>query len=221
QVFMGGLYINDFDRFGRLFRVYAQAEGAYRARPEDVERLYVRSERGEMVPLSALVSIEPTSGPRLIPHYNVYRSIRINGEPAPGYSSGEALARMEALAAELLPPTMGWEWTGTAYQEKRAGGEARVILGLSMIVVFLFLAAQYESWSLPLTIMLAVPLAFLGALGAQGLRGLSNDLYCQIGLVTLIGLASKNSILIVEFARRRREEGRPLVEAAREAARVR
>jgi multidrug efflux pump subunit AcrB len=221
QTFMGGLYINDFDRFGRLFRVYAQAEGDLRSKPEDVHRLWVRSERGEMVPLSTLLSLKRVSGPRDIPHYNVYRSAKIQGQAAPGYSSGEALDRMEEIARELLPPTMSFEWTGTAYQERQAGNEARIILALSLLVVFLFLAAQYESWSLPFAILLVVPLAFLGALGAQSLRGLSNDLYCQIGLVTLIGLASKNSILIVEFAKQRRDEGASLLDAAREAAEIR
>jgi hydrophobe/amphiphile efflux-1 (HAE1) family protein len=221
QVSMGGLYVNDFDRFGRLFRVYAQVEGDLRAQPEDVRRLWVRSERGEMVPLSTLVRLERIAGPRDIPHYNVYRAAKIQGQPAPGHSSGEALDRMEAIAREVLPPTMSFEWTGTAYQERQAGREAQVILVLSLVVVFLFLAAQYESWSLPLVIMLAVPLAFLGAFAAQLARGLAGDLYGQIGLVTLVGLASKNSILIVEFAKRRREEGAGLLEAAREAAEIR
>jgi hydrophobe/amphiphile efflux-1 (HAE1) family protein len=221
QAFMGGLYVNDFDRFGRLFRVYVQAEGDLRARPEDVRRLWVRSERGEMVPLSTLVRLERIAGPRDIPHYNVYRSAKIQGEPAPGYSSGQALDRMEAIAREVLPPTFSLEWTGTAYQERQAGREAQLILALSLLVVFLFLAAQYESWSLPLVIMLAVPLAFLGAFAAQAARGIEGDLYGQIGLVTLIGLASKNSILIVEFAKRRRGEGASLLDAAREAAEIR
>ncbi len=221
QVFMGGTYINDFDRFGRLFRVYAQAEGDLRASPEDVKRIWVRSERDEMVPMSTLLSLTRISGPRDIPHYNVYRSARIQGEAAPGYSSGQALDKMEEIARQVMPASMTFEWTGTAYQERQAGNEARVILALSLLVVFLFLAAQYESWSLPLAILLVVPLAFVGALGAQGLRGFANDLYCQIGLVTLIGLASKNSILIVEFAKRRHAEGLSLVDAAREAAEIR
>jgi len=221
QTFMGGLYVNDFDRFGRLFRVYAESEGDLRSRPEDVQRLWVRSERGEMVPLSTLVKLERIAGPRDIPHYNVYRAAKIQGQPAPGYSSGQALDRMEAIAREVLPPTMSFEWTGTAFQERQVGREAQLILALSLLVVFLFLAAQYESWSLPLVIMLAVPLAFLGAFAAQAIRGLPSDLYAQIGLVTLIGLASKNSILIVEFAKRRRAEGASLVDAAREAAEIR
>jgi hydrophobe/amphiphile efflux-1 (HAE1) family protein len=220
-VFMGGLYLNDFDRFGRLFRVYAQAEGDLRSQPEDVRRLWLRSQRGEMVPLSTLVSLERVAGPRDIAHYNLFRSARIQGAAAPGYSSGQALDRMEAIAAEVLPQGMSYEWTGTAYQERQTGREAELILALSLAVVFLFLAAQYESWSLPFVILLVVPLAFLGALGAQALRGLADDLYCRIGLVTLIGLASKNSILIVEFAKRRREEGASLVDAAREAAEIR
>jgi multidrug efflux pump subunit AcrB len=220
-VFMGGVYVNDFDRFGRLFRVYAQAEGDLRTQPEDVSRLWTRSDRGEMVPLSTLLTLSRVAGPRDISHYNAYRAVRIQGEAGAGHSSGQALDRMEAIAREVLPPTMSYEWTGTAYQERRAGSEVQLILIFSMVVVFLFLAAQYESCSLPLIIMLAVPLAFMGALGAQALRGLSDDLYCQIGLVTLIGLASKNSILIVEFARRRRQEGVGLLESAREAARIR
>jgi multidrug efflux pump subunit AcrB len=174
-----------------------------------------------MIPLSTLVSLERITGARDIPHYNVYRAAKIQGQAAAGFSSGQALDRMEEVARRIMPPTMSFEWTGTAYQERQAGRETQVILALSLIVVFLFLAAQYESWSLPLVILLVVPLAFLGALAAQALRGAPNDIYSQIGLVTLIGLASKNSILIVEFAKRRHEEGANLIDAAREAAEIR
>jgi hydrophobe/amphiphile efflux-1 (HAE1) family protein len=221
QTYLGAVYVNDFDRFGRVFRVFAQAESDVRATPDDVRRLYARSSRGEMVPLATLLTPRRVVGPRDIPHYNVFRAARINGAAAPGYSSGEAIAAMERLAREILPARMSFEWTGVALQEIQAGNAAAWILGLSLVVVFLFLAAQYESWSLPLVIMLSVPLAFLGALGAQWARGLANDVYCQLGLVTLIGLASKNAILIVEFAKRRREEGAGLVEAALAAARTR
>ncbi len=221
QVFMGGLYVNDFDRFGRVFRVYAQAKGELRTRPEDVRRLWARSDRGEMIPLSTLVQLERVAGPRDIPHYNLYRSAKIQGRAADGYASGEALDRMEEIARAVMPETMAFEWTGTAFQERRTGRETQLILLLSLTVVFLFLAAQFESFSLPFVILLAVPLAFLGALAAQLLRGAANDLYCQIGLITLIGLASKNSILILEFAKRRREQGVPLLDAARDAAETR
>jgi len=221
QTYLGGTYVNDFDRFGRVFRVYAQAEAGERASPEDVHRLYTRSSSGEMVPLSTLLTVRRIVGPREIPHYNAFRAARINGSPAPGYSSGQAIAKLDRLAHEILPEGMTHEWTGFAYQEIQAGRATLQILALSLIVVFLFLAAQYESWSLPLVILLSVPLAFLGALTAQWLRGLANDLYCQLGLVTLIGLASKNAILIVEFAKHRHEQGAGLVEAALLAAETR
>jgi multidrug efflux pump subunit AcrB len=171
-----------------------------------------------MVPLATLLTPHRIVGPRDIQHYNAFRSVRINGRPGPGYSSGQAIAKMELLARESLPAGMAHEWTGFAYQEIEAQSAKLQVLALSLLVVFLFLAAQYESWSLPLVILLSVPLAFLGALAAQWLRGLANDLYCQLGLVTLIGLASKNAILIVEFARLRREGGESLVQAALEAA---
>ena len=221
QTYLGALYVNDFNKFGRVYRVFLQAEDASRARPEDITRLYVRTGGGAMVPLSTLVKVRPAVGPQTITHYNLFRTAEIDGAAAPGFSSGQAIEAMQRLAKEVLPEGMGYEWTGLAYQELKAGHQAPIIFALALACVFLFLAAQYESWLMPLTVMLAVPLALLGALGAQWLRGLANDVYCQIGLVMLIGLASKNAILIVEFAKRRRKEGLSAQEAAMEAAHIR
>jgi len=221
QTYLGALYVNDFNKFGRIYRVYAQAEKDFRSDRLDISRLYVRSRLGEMVPLSALIKVKQIRGVQTVKHYNIYRTAAIQGGAAPGYSSGQAIEAMERLADKVLPDDYGYEWTGVAYQEKKAGGQAPVIFGLALVFVFLFLAAQYESWTLPLIIMFAVPLAILGALFAQSLRGLVNDVYCQIGLVMLIGLASKNAILIVEFAKEKREQGASVVEAALEASRLR
>ncbi|MFW6126932.1 MAG: efflux RND transporter permease subunit, partial [Thermodesulfobacteriota bacterium] len=221
QTYLGSLYVNDFNKFGRVYRVYLQAEPGQRADPRDITRLYVRKETGEMVPLSTLVQLRREVGPQAITHFNLFRSAQINGRAAPGYSSREGIDAMQGLAAAVLPEGMGYAWSGTAYQELKTGGQTPIILALSLVFVFLFLAAQYESWVMPLMIMLAVPLAMLGALNALWVRGIANDVYCQIGLVMLVGLASKNSILIVEFARRRREAGLSIAEAALDAARVR
>jgi HAE1 family hydrophobic/amphiphilic exporter-1 len=204
-----------------VYRVYLQAEQEQRADPKDISRLYVRKDTGEMVPLSTLVKVRREVGPQAITHFNLFRSAQINGMAAPGYSSGQGIEAMQKLANAVLPEGFGYAWSGTAYQELKSGGQAPIILALSLVFVFLFLAAQYESWVMPLMIMLAVPLAMLGALSALWLRGTPNDVYCQIGLVMLVGLASKNSILIVEFARRRREAGLSIADAAMDAARVR
>jgi len=221
QAYLGALYVNDFNKFGRVYRVFMQAEDSYRAEVDDISRLYVRTETGGMVPLSTLIDVKEIVGPETVTHYNLYRSTEIDGDSAPGYSSGQAIQAMEALAEEVLPEGMGYEWSGTSYQEIKAGNMAPLIFALSIVFVFLFLAALYESWAMPFMVMLAVPLALLGAMSAQYLRGLTNDVYCQIGLVMLIGLASKNAILIVEFAKQRREEGLPVVEAAMQAAMIR
>lgn len=221
QIYLGAYYVNQFNKYGRVYDVYVQAEGEVRRSQEDISRLYVRNRAGEMVPLGTLVSIRPQLGSRLISHYNLYRSAAINGHAAPGYSSGQAIAAMETLADRLLPEGYGYEWTGIVYQALKSQHQAPLIFAMALIFVFLFLAALYESWSMPFMIMLTVPLAMLGALVAQWTRGLDNDVYCQIGLVMLIGLASKNAILIVEFARRRRQQGLSIVEAALHAARVR
>ncbi|MXN64909.1 multidrug efflux RND transporter permease subunit [Stappia sp. GBMRC 2046] len=221
QTYLGAYYVNDFNKFGRVYRVYVQAEADARATVEDISRIHVRNAAGDMVPLSGLVSLHEEVGARNITHYNLFRSAPINGEPAPGFSSSQAIQAMEEVAEKVLPDTMGFEWTGNAYQEIKAGNVLPYIFALALAFVFLCLAAQYESWSMPFMVILAVPLAMLGALGAQALRGLENDIYCQIGLIMLIGLASKNAILIVEFARRRRAEGLGIEMAAMEAARIR
>jgi hydrophobe/amphiphile efflux-1 (HAE1) family protein len=227
QIFLGSLYVNDFNAFGRVYRVQLQAEPTFRASPRDVERLYVRSQPGmngqvgQMVPLSTLVSVKPKTGPDTISHYNLYRSAEIAGDTAPGASSGQAIAAMQDIARRVLPPGMAYEWSGLAYQELEVGGRAGLVFALSALFVFLVLAAQYESWLVPIAVILAVPLGVLGALGAIWLRGYANDVYAQIGLALLIGLASKNAILIVEFAKERRAHRMAIVEAAREAARLR
>ncbi|PYN19300.1 MAG: hydrophobe/amphiphile efflux-1 family RND transporter, partial [Candidatus Rokuibacteriota bacterium] len=227
QIFLGSLYVNDFNAFGRVYRVQLQAEPSFRASPSDVARLYVRSlagpdgRSGQMVPLSTLVTVKPITGPDTISHYNLYRAAEIAGDTAPGASSGQAIAAMQDVARNLLPPGMAYEWSGLAFQEIEAGSRAGFVFALSALFVFLVLAAQYESWLVPLAVILAVPLGVLGALGALWLSGLANDVYAQIGLALLIGLASKNAILIVEFAKERRERGIEVREAAREAARLR
>ena len=220
-IFLGSRYVNDFNAFGRSYRVYVQADQQFRSNPGDIEQLYVRSQTGQMIPLGNLVTVNQVTGAQVINHYNLYRSIEINGIVAPGYSSGQAIAAMEEVAAEVLPKTMGFEWSGISLEEIESGGQAPIIFGLGILFVFLVLAAQYENFIDPMIILLAVPLAILGALSAQYLRGLANDVYCQVGLVMLIGLASKNSILIVEFANQLRSQGLPIAKAAIEAAQQR
>ncbi len=224
QTFLGSSYVNDFNLFERTYRVYVQADEQFRSKPEDIQLLYVRSsnpENPQMIPLSNLVKVTPTVGPQIINHYNLFRSTQITGSPAPGSSSGQAIATMEKLAAQNLPAGMDYSWSGSSLEEIKSGGLAPLIFGLGFVFVFLVLAAQYESYFDPLIILMAVPLAILGALLAQLLRGLPNDIYCQIGLVMLIGLASKNSILIVEFANQLRDKGYSITKAAVEAAQER
>ncbi|CCV12263.1 multidrug efflux RND transporter permease subunit [Mesorhizobium sp. STM 4661] len=221
QIYLGSLYVNDFNLFGRTFRVTIQADKDARAGAADISRLYVRNAAGGMVPLSTLGKLVPIVGPETVPHYNNNASALINGGAAPGFSSGQAVAAMERAAATALPRDFGYEWTGITYQELKAGSIASIVFGLAMIFVFLILAAQYESWAMPFMVLLAVPLALFGAFVALLVRGMQIDVYSQIGFVMLIGLAAKNAILIVEFARRRREEGLSIVDAAMEAARLR
>lgn len=215
---IGSRYVNDFTLGQRNYRVYVQADEEFRSQPEDVGQLYVRSGQDTMIPLSNLVTLTPATGAQTINHFNLFRAIEVSGSAAPGYSSGFAIRKMQELANQLFPPGFGYAWSGTSLEEIQSQGQAPVIFGLGLVFVFLVLAAQYENYFDPLIILLAVPLAIMGALIAQSLRGLSNDVYCQIGLVMLIGLASKNSILIVEFANQLRQEGLPIVKAAIEAA---
>ncbi len=223
QVFMGGPFVNYFNRFGRQWQVYLLSEGEYRARAENVNQFYVRNKDGGMVPLSTLVTIEETSGPEFTMRFNEYRAAQINATPAPGYSTGQVMQALEAVFADQVPQDMGFDYMGMSYQEKAAaeGVPAGVIFGFSLLFVFLILAAQYESWALPFSVLLATPIAVFGAFAAAWLRGVENDVYLQIGLVMLIGLGAKNAILIVEFAKLETEKGRPLIAAALEAARLR
>ncbi|MGB8475049.1 MAG: multidrug efflux RND transporter permease subunit [Candidatus Acidiferrum sp.] len=221
QVYMGSVYVNDFDFNKRSYRVYVQADSKYRSQAKDIGQYYLRSNTGRMIPLDNLVTVEPTASAQVISHFNLFRSAEIDGSAAPGHSSGEGIAAMEALSKKVLPQGMTYEWSGLSLEEIQSGGKALILFGLGLVVVYLTLAAQYESFVLPFIVLMAVPVAILGAIGAQSLRGLQNDVYCQIGLVMLIGLASKNAILIVEFAEQLREKGMTIVEAAIEAARIR
>lgn len=218
QGFLGSEYVNDFSLDQRTYRVYVQADQQFRADPSDLEQLYVRSAAGDMVPLGNLVTLTPSTTAQTITHYNLFRSISVQGNAAPGRSSGQALQAMASMAQQILPASMGFEWTGTALEEIQSGGQAILFFGFGLLMVFLVLAAQYESYVDPVIILITVPLAVLGALGAQFLRGLANDVYCQIGLVMLIGLASKNSILIVEYANQLRDKGMTITQAALEAS---
>jgi len=221
QVYMGSVYVNDFDFNNRSYRVYAQADAKFRSQPKDIQQYYLRSDTGRMIPLDNLVTVAPTASAQVISHYNLFRAAEIDGSAARGRSSGQGIEDMEALAKRVLPQGMTYEWSGLSYEEIQSGGKALILFGLGLVVVYLTLAAQYESFVLPFIVLMAVPIAILGAIGAQALRGLQNDVYCQIGLVMLIGLASKNAILIVEFAEQLRERGMTIVEAAIESARIR
>jgi HAE1 family hydrophobic/amphiphilic exporter-1 len=221
QVYMGSVYVNDFDFNNRSYRVYVQAEGRYRSQPKDINQYYLKSDKGGLIPLDNFVRVEQTANPQVISHFNLFRSAEINGSPAPGRSSGQAIADMEELAKKALPNGMTYEWSGLSLEELESGGKAAILFALGLAFVYLTLAAQYESFVLPFIVLLAVPVALLGAVGALALRGLDNNVYCQIGLVMLIGLSSKNAILIVEFAEQLRAQGRSITEAAVEAARIR
>lgn len=229
QTYFGSSYVNDFVLGQRQYRVYVQAEPEFRSKPDDISQLYVRSVDGQMIPLGSLITIKDFVGPEIITHYNIFRSMKIQGGPAPGYSTGQAIAAMEQASEELLDPGFGYAWQGSALEEKSSGGAAPIIFGLGFVMVFLVLSAQYESYIDPLIIMLSVPLAVLGALAAIWFRSnilmagsiwpvVTNDVYAQVALVMLIGLASKNSILIVEFANQLRDKGADITKAAVTAA---
>jgi HAE1 family hydrophobic/amphiphilic exporter-1 len=221
QIYLGSAYVNDFDFMNRSYRVYVQADKQFRSKPQDIRQFYVRSDRAAMIPLESLISVTETATAQVISHYNLFRSAEVNGVAAPGFSSGQAIRSMEELARQALPPGFSYSWSGLSLEEIQSGSQSLLLFGLGLLVVYLTLAAQYESFVLPFIILLGVPMALLGALGAQALRGLENDVYCQIGLVMLIGLSSKNGILIVEFAEQLRRRGRSIAEAATEAARIR
>ncbi len=221
QTYLGGLPVNDFTRFGRTYKVTMQAAPEFRGNTEALAAFHLRSSAGEMVPLSSLVSAEPTGAPAVIRRYNVYPTAEIGGQPAPGSSSGQALDALEEVARETLPAGYGIEWSGLSLQERESGGQAPYVLALALLFVFLFLAAQYESWSVPFAVILSIPVGVFGALLGLWAAGSTNNVYTQIGLVLLVGLAAKNAILIVEFARIRRAEGLAIADAALEAAKLR
>ncbi|MFH0703224.1 MAG: multidrug efflux RND transporter permease subunit [bacterium] len=221
QIFLGSIYVNDFNYLNRIYRVYVQADQQFRDNPDRIGQFYVRSQSGSMVPLSNLITTTQTYTPQIINHYNLFRSTEINGSPKPGYSTGQAIAEMENIAQKVLPQGMSFEWSGTALEEIESGSKAAFIFIVSFIFVFLILTAKYESFMNPVIILMAVPMALFGAFLAQFLRGFQNDVFCQIAFVMLIGLASKNAILIVEFANQLREQGLSIVDAVKQAAAIR
>lgn len=221
QAYLGSLYVNDFNKFGRIYRVVLQAESEFRREPEDIRKVFVRNTSGDMVELSSVLNLDFRSGPNVVSRFNSFPSVQITGSPTPGNSTGDALQRLEEIAAETLPAGYETEWSGASYQEVKAGNEAPYIIAFGLVIVFLVLAAQYEKWSLPFAVLLSVPFAVFGAVLAIYFRGLERDIYFQIGLLTLVGLSAKNAILIVEFSSALHEQGRSLRDAALEAARLR
>jgi HAE1 family hydrophobic/amphiphilic exporter-1 len=221
QAALGSSYVNDFNLFGRTYQVRVQADQKFRQKPDDIRRLEVRDLQGKMIPLGTMVEVKPRLGPQILTRYNLYPSSSITGEAAPGFSSGQALRIMEQMADQKLPTSMGYEWTAMSYQEKKVGSQAIYVFALAVLLVYMVLAGQYESRFLPIAVILLVPLARLGTVVAIAIRGMDNNIYTQIGIVLIIALASKNAILIVEFARELRAHGRGMLDAAVEASRLR
>jgi multidrug efflux pump subunit AcrB len=221
RINLGSAYVNDFNLFGRTFRVTAQADAQYRLTEDDIARLKVRSSEGAMVPLGSLVTFRTTAGPDRVPRFNLYPAAELNGNAVPGVSSGEAMRKMEELAQRTLPDGVTYAWTGLSFQERLAGNTAIYVFTLSVLFVFLALAAQYESWSLPFAIILIVPMCLLSAISGVAFHGMDVNILTQIGFVVLIGLAAKNAILIVEFAKQLEDRGMSRVDAAVEASRLR
>ena len=221
KAFTGSVYVNDFNMFNRIYRVYIQAEAPYRQGRQDLNLFFVRSADGTMVPISSLGTSRYTSGPGSVKRFNMFNSATISGEAASGYSTGQAMAKLEQIVREHLPENIGVEWAGLSYQQKHNSGNTAVVLGLAFLFVFLFLAALYESWTVPLAVILSLPVAGVGAYLGIALCGLENNVYFQIGLVMLVGLVAKNAILIVEFAKEETDKGVDAVHAALTAARLR
>ncbi len=221
RAFSGSSTVNDFNLFGRVYRVKVQAEAEFRQRPDSINYYYVRSSTGAMIPMNVVADLRFTTGPAAVSRYNMFSSAGISAEPATGYSTGDAIKAIREVADEILPPGIDFEWSGISFQEIRAAGQTPVALGMALVFVFLFLAALYESWTIPIAVLLIAPVAMLGALVAVWMRGMENNLFFQIAFIALIGLAAKNSIMIVEFAKQLYQEGMPLHEAALKAARLR
>jgi multidrug efflux pump len=221
EIYLGSLYVNDFNLFGRTYQVNAQAEPRFRLHAEDIARLKTRNGAGDMIPLGSFVTVRPTSGPDRVMHYNGYPTAEISGGPAPGFSTGQAQAAVEALVREQLPNGMSFEWTELTYQQILAGNTAVIVFPLVVLLVFLVLAAQYESLSLPLAVILIMPMVLFSAITGVQLAGSDNNIFTQIGLIVLVGLAGKNAILIVEFARDREAHGERPLRAVLDAARLR